>query len=114
MANLIATGARDMDATGTPLQTAGQLINAAFAPLFAAIGVTPQVINTSKYTNSGLGDSAYVGFTKINANFATLAQYYAFTPLVINVAAAAYNGAIGAGDPGKAAMLKVNANFAAL
>ena len=103
-----------MDATGTPLQTAGQAINAAFTTLFSGLGLTPQLINTSTYTNSGLGDSAYVGFSKINANFATLAQYYAFTPAVINVGTGAYNGVIGAGDPGKLAMLKVNANFAAL
>lgn len=113
----ISTGTQYMDATGTRLRNACSTWNANFAQLFAGTGQTPQVINVSTQANTGTGDSAYVIFTKCNANFAALSALPAFVGLtleVVNVGSAAINKVIGLGDPGVLACQKVNYNFAVL
>jgi hypothetical protein len=113
---LVNTGAFNMDATGTTFNNACVIWNANFALLFASTGVAPQVINTSNHINNMKGDSAYVVFTKCNANFTFLFNRLQGTapPYLVNVGAGAYNNVIGLGDPGVLACLKVNEMFGAL
>jgi hypothetical protein len=113
----VNTGTYNMDASGTRLRNACSTWNTNFAALFAGTGLTPQVINVGPQSNTGTGDSAYVIFTKCNANFAALSALPAFVGLtleVVNVGSAAINKVIGLADPGVLACRKVNYNFAVL
>jgi hypothetical protein len=112
---LVNTGAFNMDATGTNFNNACLIWNANFALLFAPTGTAPQVINVSTAINNMQGDSAYVVFTKINANFGYIFPLLRGepAPYTINVGNGPYNNVIGLGDPGVLACLKVNEMFGA-
>jgi hypothetical protein len=112
---VINTGTINMDGTADRIRTGFIKANENFKSVFAGTGLMPQWVNVS-LPNDQLGDTAYVAFNKINANFATIFPILApgSVPYMVNVGPGQYPNVIGRGDTGVLAWIKVNNNFAIL